>query len=125
MYLRLAPHNSLTANQIGDETILRNIVKMTAPCWTRCLYRYPPLVNQTWHYQRFLMLDDIDDELIPDSLPKKNGEKMLGLETILSKLALFVVKMILVKIKLDILNIFTSIVPPSFWLKPEIIVIKR
>jgi hypothetical protein len=71
------------------------------------------------------MLDDIDDELIPDSLPKKNGEKMLGLETILSKLALFVVKMILVKIKLDILNIFTSIVPPSFWLKPEIIVIKR
>jgi hypothetical protein len=23
-------------------------VKLTAPCWTRCIYRYPPLANQIW-----------------------------------------------------------------------------
>jgi len=69
-YLCLAPYNSLITNQIGDESLLRNLIKMTAPCWTWCLSRYPLLVNQTWKYWRFLMLDKNDDESIPYSAPK-------------------------------------------------------
>lgn len=46
--MRVSSLTSLSADQIGDESILRSIVKMTAICWTRCLYRHPPLANQAW-----------------------------------------------------------------------------
>jgi len=48
----ITPYKSLSFNQIGDESLLRNLMKMTTPCWTRCIYRYPHLVNQTWKHWR-------------------------------------------------------------------------
>jgi len=39
--LRMTSFNSLGAEQIGEESLLRNILKITVPCWTRCIYRYP------------------------------------------------------------------------------------
>jgi hypothetical protein len=42
----------LYAKQIGDESLLRNIAKQTAPCWMRSIYRYPPFANQIWQYWR-------------------------------------------------------------------------
>mmetsp|Transcript_28434 Transcript_28434/g.40758 ORF Transcript_28434/g.40758 Transcript_28434/m.40758 type:complete len:126 (+) Transcript_28434:2159-2536(+) len=44
----MLPFIGLSAQQIGDESLLRNIDKMTAPAWTRSLYRYPPLAAQAW-----------------------------------------------------------------------------
>jgi hypothetical protein len=52
LFARLSPFTSLSADQIGDESILRSLLKMTAPCHTRCLYRYPPLANQIWNRWR-------------------------------------------------------------------------
>ncbi len=51
--LPMLPFNSLNTDQIGDETLLRNILKLTAPCWTRCVYRFPPLANQIWTCWRY------------------------------------------------------------------------
>jgi hypothetical protein len=42
----------LTADQIGNEYLLHNIIKMTAPCWTQNIYRYPPLANHSWQSWR-------------------------------------------------------------------------
>jgi hypothetical protein len=42
LFNRLQPFIGTRTEQIGDESLLRNIVKLTAPCWTRCIYRYPP-----------------------------------------------------------------------------------
>jgi hypothetical protein len=48
----------LKAEQIGNESLLRNIVKLKAPCWTRCIYRYPPLAHLIWkHWQIKLPID--------------------------------------------------------------------
>jgi len=38
LFLRMLPFNSISADQIGEESILRNSMKMTATCWTRCIY---------------------------------------------------------------------------------------
>jgi hypothetical protein len=32
--LRMSSFNSLKSEQIGEESILMNIMKLTAPCWT-------------------------------------------------------------------------------------------
>jgi hypothetical protein len=49
-YSTYASFYSLSDEQIGDESILQNLKKMTAPCWKQCIYRYPPLINQAWLY---------------------------------------------------------------------------
>jgi len=49
LFHRLSLFNGLKCQQIGDKSLLQNIVKYTAPCWTRCIYRYPPLVNLIWN----------------------------------------------------------------------------
>ncbi len=55
---RMLPFNGLKAEQIGNESLLRTIVKLTAPCWTRCMYRYPPLANLIWkHWQDKIPID--------------------------------------------------------------------
>jgi hypothetical protein len=64
--------NPICAEQIGEETLLQSIMKMTAPCWTRCIYRYPPLAHQAWIYWEKLRKDENEnytDEL-PNDLPK-------------------------------------------------------
>jgi len=48
LFHRLFYFNGLRADLIGDESLLRNIMKQTAPCWTRCLYRHPPMVKQVY-----------------------------------------------------------------------------
>jgi len=48
IFHRLFYLNGLRADLIGDESLLRNIMKQTAACWTRSLYRYPPLVQQVY-----------------------------------------------------------------------------
>jgi hypothetical protein len=64
--------NPICAERIGEETLLQSIMKMTAPCWTRCIYRYPPLAHQAWIYWEKLRKDENEnytDEL-PNDLPK-------------------------------------------------------
>jgi hypothetical protein len=48
LFHRLFYFNGLRADHIGDESLLRNIIKQTAACWTRSLYRHPPLVKQVY-----------------------------------------------------------------------------
>jgi len=42
------PFNGLKAEQIGNESLLWNIIKGTAPCWTQAIYQYPLLIDQIW-----------------------------------------------------------------------------
>jgi hypothetical protein len=66
--LRMAPYNSLNANHIGDESLLQYIMKMTAPCLTCCIYRYPPLANKAWVSWRNLeQHESIIDTLLTNS----------------------------------------------------------
>jgi hypothetical protein len=48
LFYRLRKFVGLAADQIGNESLLRNIIKLTALCWTRSIYRYPPLANLIW-----------------------------------------------------------------------------
>jgi len=50
LFLCILPFNSPSQEQIGGETILRSHMRMTTPCWMRCLYRCPPLIKQAWLY---------------------------------------------------------------------------
>ena len=70
LFARLAPHTSLSADQIGDESILRSLVKMTAPCPTRCVYRYPPLANQIWKRWRDTQKEKSHYVRLPTIIPK-------------------------------------------------------
>jgi hypothetical protein len=69
LFNRLAPFIGTRPEQIGDESLLRIIVKMTAPCWTRCIYRYPPLANQTWKFWRSLQ-SPTDQIALSTDIPK-------------------------------------------------------
>jgi hypothetical protein len=69
LFYRLFSFIGLNAQQLGDESMLRNIAKMTATCWTRCIYRYPPLASQTWDYWYSQLAADLQRAL-PVSLPK-------------------------------------------------------
>jgi hypothetical protein len=51
-FYRQMPFNGLKAEQIGNESLLWNIIKGTAPCWKWAIYRYPPLVDQIWNRWR-------------------------------------------------------------------------
>jgi hypothetical protein len=64
LFLQMLPFNSISADQIEEESVLRNIMKMTVTCWTHCIYRYPPLTHQAWSYWRELH----NEKLILDSL---------------------------------------------------------
>jgi hypothetical protein len=48
LFYLLRLFNSLHTDLIGDDTLYRKMVKMTALCWTRCGYRFPPLIQQIW-----------------------------------------------------------------------------
>ena len=70
LFARLAPHTSLSADQIGDESILRSLIKMTAPCPTRSVYRYPPLANQIWKQWRDTQTEKRYYDRLPANVPK-------------------------------------------------------
>jgi hypothetical protein len=55
LFQRLTPFVGLHANQIGYESMLCNIVKLTTPCWTRSIYRYLPLIKQLWEHWRSIL----------------------------------------------------------------------
>jgi len=59
LFYRLRKFVGLTADQIGNESLLRNIIKLTAPCWTRSIYRYPPLANLIWQSWQATLPADI------------------------------------------------------------------
>jgi len=69
LFNRLASFSGLRMEQIGDESLLRNMIKFTAPCWTRCIYRHPPIVHQIWEYWRNRQ-SATDRENIPIDIPK-------------------------------------------------------
>ena len=77
LFFRLLPFIGLSAEQLGDESLLRNIVKMTATCWTRALYRYPPLVAQAWDCWYHHLTPEEQAE-VPSTLPIKIGEPISG-----------------------------------------------
>ena len=78
LYLRLAAHSSLHPDLIGDESLLRCILKMTAVCMTRCIYRYPPLVNQIWGRWRDTQTEKDYYDQLPLSAPK-DWQKRTGI----------------------------------------------
>ena len=59
LLFRLRKFVGLTADQIGNETLLRNIIKLTAPCWTHSIHRYPPLANHIWQSWRATLPADV------------------------------------------------------------------
>ena len=69
LFNRLSAFNGIRPDQFGDETILRNIIKGTAPCWTRSLYKHPPLANLAWKHWRSLQSSEIQ-ETSPVNVPK-------------------------------------------------------
>ena len=69
IFFRMLPFIGLNAQQIGDESLLRNIVKMTAPSWTRWLYRYPHLAAQAWD-SWYHSLTDEEQANVPSKLPR-------------------------------------------------------
>jgi L-lactate utilization protein LutC len=52
LFYQLHSFNGLKTEQIANESMLQNIVKQIAPCWTRSIYCYPPLANQIWKHWR-------------------------------------------------------------------------
>jgi hypothetical protein len=52
LFYSLRAFIGINTKQIGDESLLRSVVKQTAPCWVCSIYRYPHLANQIWHYWR-------------------------------------------------------------------------
>jgi len=48
LFYRLLPFIGLNLEQIGNESLMHNVAKQTAPCWTRYTYRHPPTVNCIW-----------------------------------------------------------------------------
>jgi hypothetical protein len=70
LFLRMSPFNSLRAPQIGEESILRNLMKMTATCWTRSIYRYPPLANYVWSFWRHSTHNAHIIHMLPNTIPK-------------------------------------------------------
>jgi hypothetical protein len=69
--LQMALFNSLSTDEIGNETLQQNILRLTTPCWTRCIYRYPPLANQSWTCWRNLELNESIIDTLPTNLPRK------------------------------------------------------
>jgi hypothetical protein len=57
-------------------------MKMTATCWTRCMYQYPPLAHQAWLHWRSMHQGGIYHRQLPLSLPKI-GKTMMLLATTL------------------------------------------
>jgi len=45
---RLFEFNGIKADYIGNESLARNVIKGTAPCLTRSIYRHPSVANLTW-----------------------------------------------------------------------------
>lgn len=48
LFYQLIDFVGLRAEYIGNEFLLRTIIELVAPCWTRCIYRYPPLAKLIW-----------------------------------------------------------------------------
>jgi hypothetical protein len=69
-FARLAQHQCLHFAYIRDESIYRDITKMTAMCWTRCNYLNPTLADQTWKYWRCNLQDEILQRNTTDTIPK-------------------------------------------------------
>jgi hypothetical protein len=69
LFHRLFSFNALQPDQIGKESLLRSIVKQTATCWTRAIYRFPPLAKQIWKTWRPYQSED-DQNDFPVTLPK-------------------------------------------------------
>ena len=70
LFFRLAPFTNLSAEYIGDQSILRSIVKMTAECWTRRLYRNPSLANLMWKRWRDTQHHKPYFATLPEDVPK-------------------------------------------------------
>jgi len=69
LFHRLFSFNALQPDQIGKESLLRSIVKQTATCWTRAIYRFPPLAKQIWKIWRSYQSEE-DQNDFPVTLPK-------------------------------------------------------
>ena len=70
LFLRMSPFHSLKTDQIGDESILRNLLKMTAMCWTRSGYRDPKLPQYIWSFWRHSAYNAHKIDTIPATIPK-------------------------------------------------------
>jgi hypothetical protein len=69
VFHRLSTFSGLKTEQIGHESLLQNILKQTAPCWTRCIYHYPPLTALIWKRWRSSLPEE-NMTNVPINLPK-------------------------------------------------------
>jgi hypothetical protein len=71
LFARLYSFNSLNSDHIGEETIYRNLVKMTAMCWTRSTYLDANLIQLLWQHWRNSPQNVSIIDLIPNNIPKR------------------------------------------------------
>jgi len=64
------PYHSLRTDQIGEESILRNLYKITAMCWTRSGYCDPKLPQYIWSFWRHSAHNAHKIDTIPANIPK-------------------------------------------------------
>jgi len=70
LFFRLQNQNALHTDFIGDDTLYRQLVKMVAMCWTRCIYRQPDIARMLWKRWRTLEQNQSVIDNIPLELPK-------------------------------------------------------
>jgi len=69
LFQRLYSVIGLKPEQIGNESLLRNVVKQVAPSWTRCIYRYPSLANHIWKQWRTNLEESLKEDK-PENIPR-------------------------------------------------------
>ena len=70
LFYRLISFNGLKINLLGQESLLRNIIKMSALCWSRCIYRHPPFAEAIWKHWKS-NLTEHSQQTTQDRFPPK------------------------------------------------------
>jgi hypothetical protein len=69
LFQRLYSVIGLKPEQIGNKSLLHNVVKQVAPSWTRCIYRYPPLANHIWKHWCTNLEETLKEDK-PENIPR-------------------------------------------------------
>jgi hypothetical protein len=68
LFSRMLQFIAIQMDQIGLDSLHRNILKMSAPCWTRCIYKHPQFANQIWKVWKANLLIHRQEHLT-DNIP--------------------------------------------------------
>jgi hypothetical protein len=110
-------------SHIGDDTLIQSLVKMTATCWTRCIYRYPPLANQIWQTWRTLGQNEANISNIPINIPKDWKNIPMICNNVV-RACPFCKQHFLIQQKIGIWSIYICTAPYRCYKKPDFIAIR-